>query len=277
MNIGNYQRQLSDWMKYKRYAQNSIDAYVPCVGIFLKYFENVATKPSEISAKQIKQFLTRIEKPNTHKAYLSAIKLFYDKIGHQPNKLDRVEYPKQEKRLPIVLSHDEIQRMFNVCNNTKHRVILGLLYATGMRRSELINLKWCNIDRSRGIINIIQAKGNKDRQAPLPDVIIKLLEKYYHEYRPKEYVLNGQFDSQYSESSVLNVIKQLATKANINKRAYTHLIRHCAFTHMVEMGVDINKIKEIAGHNNVKTTMIYVHMSDNIIRFVPSPINSIQL
>ena len=277
MNIGNYQRQLSDWMTYKRYSIESIKNYVSCIGKFLAYFENEATKPSEISAEKIKQFLTDFSQPNTHKAYLSAIKLFYDKIGNQPNKLDKVEYPKQSKKLPIVLSQDEIQRMFNVCFNLKHKVILTLIYSCGLRVSELINLKWSHIDRSRMIINIIQAKGKKDRQIALPAAIIPLLVKYYRQYKSKVYVLNGHYLPQYSERSTGMVIKQLAQKAGINKRVYTHLIRHCTFTHMVESGTDINLIQKIAGHSNVKTTMIYCHLSDNLISKIKSPIDNIVL
>jgi integrase/recombinase XerD len=277
MNIGNYQRQLSDWMNYKRYSHESIKNYVSCIGKFLKDFEEEATKPSEISADKIKRFLTRFPQPNTHKAYLSAIKLFYDKVGNQPNKLDKVEYPKQSKKLPIILSQDEIQHMFNVCENLKHKVILSLLYSCGLRVSELINLKWSHIDRSRMIINIIAAKGNKDRQVALPEVLIPLLTKYFRAYKSQIYVLNGQFDQQYSENSVRQVMKQLATKANISKRVYTHLIRHCCFTHMVEQGTDINLIQKLAGHSNVKTTMIYCHLSDNLISKIKSPIEGIRL
>ena len=277
MNIGNYQRQLSDYMKYKRYSDCSIKNYVSCIGKFLQHFENEATKPSEISAEKIKLFLAAMERSNTHKAYLSAIKLFYDKIGKQPNKLDRVEYPKQAKHLPVVLSQDEIQRMFTACVNLKHKVILSLLYSCGLRVSELINLKWSHIDRSRMIINIIQAKGKKDRQVALPASIISLLEKYYYAYHSDTYVLNGQTELQYTATSVRQVMKQLATKARINKRVYTHLIRHCTFTHMVEQGTDINLIQKIAGHNNVKTTMIYCHLSDNLISKIQSPIERIRI
>lgn len=277
MNIGNYQRQLSEYMHYKRYSENSIKAYVSCIGKFLKYFEKQATKPSEISARKIKTFLARFNDHNTHKAYLSAIKLFYGKVGNQPHKLDKIEYPRKTKKLPIVLSVIEVQKLFNVCENTKHKVIIALLYSCGLRLSELIDLEWKHIDRSRMIINIIQAKGNKDRQVALPEIIIPLLEKYYRQYRPEQYVLNGQFDLQYSQTSVRAVVKKLATKAGINKRLYPHLLRHCTFTHMVEQGTDINLIQRIAGHNNVKTTMLYCHLSDSIIRKIPSPIASIAI
>jgi integrase/recombinase XerD len=277
MNIGIHQTKLSEYMHYKRYSENSIQNYVSCLGNFLKYFEKQATKPSEISVDKIKIFLTEIPTVNTHKAYLSAIKLFYSKVMNQNHKFDNIEYPKASKKLPIVLSQDEIQKMFDVCTNLKHKTILMLLYSCGLRVSELINLRWCNIDRSRGIINIIAAKGNKDRQVPLNEVIIDVLIRYYKEYKSVNYILNGAGNEKYSETSVLQVVKQLAHKAGIRKRVYTHLIRHCTFTHMVEQGTDINLIQRLAGHNNVKTTMIYCHLSDQLISRIKSPIEFIHV
>jgi site-specific recombinase XerD len=194
-----------------------------------------------------------------------------------PNKIDKIPYPKAEKKLPIVLSVEEIQRMFDACENIKHKTILALLYSAGLRVSELIGLKWTHIDRSRMIINIIQAKGQKDRQAALSPDLIPLLEKYYFQYKSVEYVLNGQNVLQYSDRSVGEVVKQLAEKAGLGKRVYTHLIRHNCFTHMVEAGTDINLIQKLAGHNNVKTTNIYLHISHNHISKIQSPITGIRL
>jgi site-specific recombinase XerD len=194
-----------------------------------------------------------------------------------PSKIQKIPYPKAEKKLPIVLSKDEIQRMFNVCENLKHKALLSILYACGLRVSEVINLKWSHIDRSRMIINIIAGKGNRDRQVMLPSSLIPLLEKYYREYKPKEYVFNGQSTIQYSDRSVLQVIKQLALKANISKRVYTHLMRHCSFTHLCESGTDISIIQKLAGHNNIKTTMVYTHISDSLISKINSPLNTINL
>jgi site-specific recombinase XerD len=203
--------------------------------------------------------------------------LFYNFTIRQPLKLKDIEYPRSEKKLPIVLSQDEVQKMFDVCENLKHKTILAILYSCGLRVSELINLKWKHIDRSRMVINIIQAKGKKDRQVMLPQTLIPILEKYYLTYRTKEYVLNGHNKIKYSSRSVLQIMKQLALKANINKNVYTHLMRHNCFTHMVESGVDINIIQKLAGHNNVKTTMLYTHISHNIISKVESPLNNIKL
>lgn len=259
----------------KNYAQSSIDNYVSQVKCFLEYFNGKFTEPAKVNESAIKDWLLMAKSINGRKHRLSALKLFYALTVKQPMKFKYIEYPRSEKKLPIVLSQAEIQRMFDVCENLKHRAILALLYSAGLRVSELINLKWAHLDRSRGVINIIGAKGNKDRQVPLPDALISILEKYYLAYKSKDYVFNGQFGIQYSDRSVLQVVKQLAAKAGINKDVWTHLIRHCSFTHMVEAGTDINLISRIAGHSNVKTTSIYTHISHNLISKINSPLNAI--
>jgi site-specific recombinase XerD len=195
-----------------------------------------------------------------------------------PEKISKIPYPKSDKKLPIVLSVDEIQNMFSVCENRKHRAILALLYSCGLRVSELINLKWEHIDRGRKVINIIQAKGKKDRQVPLNEKLVFVLTEYWKEYKSKVYVFNGwKNEPQYSERSVGQVVKQLAVKAGIKKDVYTHLIRHCNATHLVEAGTDINLIQRLLGHSNVKTTMIYTQISHNLISGINSPLNAIKL
>ena len=264
----------------KNYAQSSIDNYVSQVTNFLYAHNEKFTDASRINETAIKNWLLEAKTINARKHRLSAIKLFYQLTIKQSLKFKHIEYPRSEKKLPIVLSQEEMQKMFDVCENTKHKVILAILYACGLRVSELINLKWSDIDRARMIINIIQAKGNKDRQVMLPESLLPLLEKYCKEYDLQKsiYVLTGQNNAeQYSSKSVGNVIKQLAEKAGINKRVYTHLMRHNCFTHMVENGVDINLIQRLAGHNSAKTTAIYTHISHNIVRKIQSPINNIKL
>ncbi len=261
-------------LKYNSMATQ--DNYISQVKSFLYFFKN-ETEPKSISTNSIKEWLLQSKTINSRKHKLCAIKSFYELTVGMSNKIDKIPYPRPEKKLPIVLSQTEIQKMFDVCQNLKHRVILSLLYGAGLRVSELINLKWNNIDRSRMIINIIAAKGNKDRQVMLSKSLIPLLEKYYYEYHSVEYVLNGQTCLQYTSRSVGEVVKQLAEKAGISKRVYTHLIRHCAFTHMVEAGTDINLIQKLAGHNSVKTTNIYLHISHNLISKIQSPIQNIKL
>ena len=264
-------------LKYNSLATQ--DNYISQVKTFLFYFKD-EIEPKSISNDKIKLWLLEAKTINTRKHRLCAINSFYELSVGMKEKISKIPYPKSDKKLPIVLSIAEIQKMFNVCENIKHRVILALLYSCGLRVSELINLKWSHIDKSRMIINIIQAKGNKDRQVMLSEDLIPLLYDYYKEYKSKEYVLNGQFPEkqlQYSDRSVGEVVKQLAKKAGITKRVYTHLMRHCSFTHMVENGTDINLIQKLAGHNNVKTTNLYLHISHNHISKIPSPLSNINL
>jgi integrase/recombinase XerD len=262
--------------KLKYPSERTQENYQSSVKSFLYKFKD-AKEPSRISTQDIKEYLCTFDTINTRNHKLCAIKSFYEITVGMPLKLEKVPFSKKYKKLPIVLSVDEVQKMFSACENLKHKVILALLYSCGLRVSELINLKWSNIDRSRMIINIILAKGKKDRQVMLTPELLPLLEKYYLEYKPKEYVLNGQTNIQYTDRSVGEVVKQLASKAGISKRVYTHLIRHCSFTHMVEQGVDINLIQKIAGHSNVKTTNIYLHVSDNHISKIKSPFANIKL
>lgn len=249
--------------------------YISCVTNFLFYF-NMYREPKEIPTQDIKNWLLSFNTNNrNHK--LCGVKSFYEITVGMPVKLDKIPFAQREKKLPIVLSVDEMQRMFSVCINKKHKVILALMYSSGLRVSEVINLKWVHIDRERKVINVVAGKGKKDRQTLLPDNLIKLLEAYYWEYKPKEFVLNGQFDLQYSSTSCLQVVKQLAQKAGINKRVWNHLIRHNSFTHLCEAGTDINLIQRLAGHTSPKTTSIYLHISHNTISKINSPLNAITL
>ena len=280
MRISEHVDKLRKYLEFRNYSKVSIKNYCSNFALFLSHFEKLGvTHPDRISSNMVIEFLAQFKEPSTHSGYHSAIKIYYQKIARVGiEKFKYIERPKRNKKLPIVLSQDEVQRMFDVCKNKKHKVILALLYSCSLRISELLNLKWEHIDRSRMVINIIQAKGNKDRQVGLNDTLIKLLKDYYLEYKPKEYVLNGQNNSkQYSKTSVGNVLKQLADKAQIkNKRIHTHLMRHTSATHMVENGIDINLIQRLLGHSSVKTTAIYTHISHNIISKVQSPLINIK-
>lgn len=277
MNFPKHEATFIKEMERRNYSEDTISNYVSCLRMFFRHFA-AKEHPLHINEQDIKGYLGQFKVTNTQRAQHGAIKKFYEICLGQKDKFKYIPYARKEKKLPIVLSQQEIQSMFTACTNQKHKVILALLYSCGLRVSELVNLKWEHIDRSRMIINIIQAKGKKDRQVMLPEAIIPLLESYWKEYQSKVYVLNGwKNEPQYSERSVGEVIKQLAAKAGIKKRVWTHLMRHCSFTHMVEAGTDINLIQRLAGHSSPKTTAIYTHISHNLISKIQSPINAINL
>ena len=274
MDISEHTNNFIQEMKRRNFSQNTIENYASC----LKYFFSKSEKdhPKNINEQDIKEFLRQPKMINTQRNYHSAIKKFYEICMGQKEKFKYIPYARKEQKLPIVLSQEEIQKMFSVCDNRKHKVILALLYSCGLRVSELINLKWEHIDRLRMVINVIQAKGKKDRQVMLAPQLIPLLEDYYREYKSKVYVLNGwKNELQYSERSVGQVVKQLAQKAGIKKKVWTHLIRHCTMTHLLEQGTDISIIQKIAGHSSPKTTQRYTHISHNLISKVNSPLSGI--
>lgn len=275
MNISEHIGKFEQEMKRQGYSKNTIENYSSCLNVF--FSKSIKDHPKNINEKDIMDFLSNCVQINTQRNYHSAIKKFYAICLHQKDKFKHIPYAKKSRKLPIPLSQDEVQKMFAVCENLKHKVIISLLYSCGLRVSELINLKWSNIDRSRMIINIIGGKGNKDRQVMLDNCLIPLLENYFYNYKTKPYVLSGQFSNQYSSTSVNEVIKQLAKKAGIKKRVYTHLMRHNCFTHLVEAGLDINIVQKLAGHSNVKTTLLYTHISDNLISKIKSPLSNINL
>ena len=278
MYILKYNQLFREEITRKGYRKNSIDNYVSCIESFLRHFENTAKEPKEINEQQIKTYLAKFRTHNTQRANHSAIKCFYKYTIKQPNKFRYIEYCKRERRMPIVLSAQEVQSIFDACQNIKHKSIISLLYSAGLRVSEVINLRIKDIDSTRMIINIINAKGGKDRQVMLSKSVLDLLRKYYIQYNPTEYLFNGQNSLQYSERSINQFLKNYAEAAGIkNKRVYAHLFRHTSFTHMVENGTDINLIQKLAGHSNVKTTMIYTHISHNLISNIQSPISGIRL
>jgi site-specific recombinase XerD len=177
----------------------------------------------------------------------------------------------------VVLSVDEMQRLISAATNLKHKAIICLMYSTSIRISEVINLKIEDIDSSRMIIFIKDAKGGKDRQVPLDLGILNLLRQYYKEFRPKEYLFNGQFDVQYSERSISQFLKKYAEAAGIKKKIYPHLIRHTSATHLLEQGTDMSIIQKILGHSDIKTTHLYSQISSNLISNIKTPIAAISI
>lgn len=275
MNIGNYVQRFTDEVIFKRFRYNTQKNYINALAAFLLHFNNKVEKPQEINEAMIKEYLSRYTEHNTQRSNHSAIKCFYKYAMHQPDKFRFIEYCKRNRKLPIVLSQSEIQQLFNAVENTKHRAILAVMYACGLRVGEVVNLKISDIDSSRMVINIRDAKGGKDRQVMLTQKLLDQLRVYFKEFHPKEYLFNGQFELKYSTRSIEAFIKHYARKAGITKKVHPHLIRHCTGTHMVEAGTDINLIQKIFGHSSVKTTAIYTHISHNIISKIKSPFDEI--
>ena len=190
--------------------------------------------------------------------------------------IDKIHRPKRAKVLPNVLSKEEVKKILEANSNLKHKAMLSMIYSCGLRRSELLNLKFSDIDSKRNIVLLKNAKGKKDRIAPLSPKILAMLRTYYKEYKPKNWLFEGQKQGeQYSEKSLQSVLKQALQKVGITKPVTLHWLRHSYATHLLESGTDLRYIQELLGHSSSKTTEIYTHVSTKNIQQIKSPFDDL--
>jgi site-specific recombinase XerD len=201
------------------------------------------------------------------------IQRYYEYILKQKLDIRDLPYPRAEHRLPEVLSISEVKSIRDQIKNLKHLLAFSFLYGCGMRVGEVLSLKPQDIDRARMLIIIRQGKGKKDRQVMLDAELLKLIENYYREFKPKEYLFNGQFGNIYTSSSINQFLKYYSKKAGITKNVHAHVFRHSFATHLLEVGTDISIIQKLLGHSDPKTTQIYTHVSDRFISNVKSPLS----
>ena len=251
-------------LELKRYSDNTVRNYVSCFESFINYFYD--KDPITLNEIDVRKYLQKLIQEGKSNSYVNlavnSIKFFYETVHGMPNRFYSIERPRKEKKLPEVLSKEEIIKIINSTNNNKHKCIVGLLYSSGLRRGELLSLKVTDIDSKRMVVKINNAKGNKDRISILSPSILKDLQRYYKEYRPKEYLFEGQNGSKYSATSVLKIISVAAKKAGILKKVSPHMLRHSFATHLLENGTDIRHIQLLLGHSSTKTTEIYTHVAN---------------
>ncbi len=273
--LENYRR----WMRSKRYSDSTIKTYIEAARSFLVFFKHKAT--NEISNEDIITYNNDyILKNNLSASYqnqvVSAIKLYFCTIQDRKVEIESIHRPKREKVLPNVLSKEEVKLILESQSNIKHKAMLCLIYSCGLRRSELLHFKLADIDSKRNIVIIRQAKGKKDRIAPLSPKVLELLRDYYKCYKPKVWLFEGQVKGQqYSEQSLQTIFKQAVHKTGITKPVTLHWLRHSYATHLLESGTDLRYIQELLGHSRSKTTEIYTHVSTNSLQQIRSPFDDL--
>ena len=269
-------RKYKDLLIQKRYSPNTQDIYFSYFKDFCVHFQYKILE--EITTAQINGYILDLIKSKSisisqQNQRINAIKFYYEKVLGREKEYYELHRPRKEKKLPKVLSKNEIKRIFYETKNIKHKCILMLIYSAGLRRSELLNLKPTDIDSERMVIHINGAKGKKDRISLLSDNLLQLLRQYYKEYRPKEYLFVGQKGGMYSAASVANILKKAASKAGIKKTVTPHMLRHSFATHLLEQGTDLRYIQELLGHSSSKTTEIYTHVSKKAIDKIKNPMD----
>lgn len=268
-----------DVLDQRRYSENTKATYTNYFGDFVRHFEDKDL--ANISVEDINNYLLDLIRkqkisPSQQNQRINAIKFYYEKVLGREKQYYKIQRPKKEQKLPEVLSKEEIMALIESTSNKKHKAIISLLYSGGLRRGELIKLKWEDIERDRGLIRIRQGKGNKDRYTLLSKITLNHLILYYKEYKTKEYIFeNPNKGGKYSAESVGEVVKTAAIKAGIKKRVYPHILRHSFATHLLEKGVNLRYIQESLGHNDPRTTQIYSKVTQSSLGKISSPLDDL--
>lgn len=251
-------------LELKRYAENTTKVYISSFEKFINYYHD--SELISLNENDIRNYLKKLIKDNKSNSYINqainAIKFYYEVVLGMPNSFYAIERPRKQKKLPEVLAKKDVLSIIKNTNNIKHRCIVSLLYSAGLRRSELLNLKLKDIDSKRMVIKISQTKGNKDRFSILNKSVLLDLRDYHKLYKPTKYLFEGLTPgTKYSESSVLNIVKNTAIKAGILKKVTPHILRHSFATHLLENGTDLRLIQMLLGLSSTKTTEIYTHVT----------------
>lgn len=270
---------ISDYIRIlelKRYSKNTIESYYSHLKLAQAYFKNQPFK--QITDEQWFEYIyymVNVKKISAsyQRQIVGGIKLFYKEIYKRDIPFEYLKVTQFENKLPVVLSKKEIQKIIDCTTNLKHKAILSLIYGSGLRVGELIELKKTDIDSDRMVVHVRNAKGKKDRYTILSIKVLELLRSYYKQYKPNEYLFEGQKGGQYTTASSRQVFNKALKKAKINKQATLHTLRHSFATHLLESGVSIAHIQKLLGHSNIKTTLIYTHIAKDSLFQVKSPLD----
>lgn len=273
--------QYTDTLIRMRYSWNTVVQYTSHFGKYLKFLG--AMLPSAASSKDANHYLSSLAKQEVSESMIhlavNAIKFYYEKVVFLPGfELSQLKRPKKSHRLPTILSVREVDSMLRSTSNLKHTAILYVLYSSGLRLSEMLALKLQDVLWDRNQLFVRSGKGKKDRTVMLSETLKTLLTLYFDEYQPKVYLFNGQDgESAYSSRSVQQIVRLAAQTAGIQRKVTPHTLRHCFATHLMESGTDVRYIQELLGHKDIKTTLIYTHVTNKSMQQIKSPLDALHL
>ncbi len=265
-------------LKELRYSENTIKSYKGLFEEFINYYPKYDIK--SIDEKMIiafMQYLVIERKISTsyQNQSINSIKFYYERVLGGQRKIYLIERPRREKTLPEVLSEQEVVSVIQQIDNIKHKAIVMLTYSSGLRLSEVVNLRIKDIDSNRMQVFVQQSKGRKDRYTLLSKKILPILRQYFKEYKPKEWLFEGAKGAKYSVSSVQNIVKEAYSRAGIKKKVSTHTLRHSFATHLLENGTSLRYIQNLMGHESSKTTEIYTHITTKGFDQIQNPLDKL--
>jgi integrase/recombinase XerD len=284
--VTHLRKAMLEELQRRNLSQITIRIYLRAVEEFAQYFK---MSPDRLRPEHIRQYQAHLFTDRKLDAIsvaqqISALRFFFLKTLKRPWMVADVPIPKRPIRLPEVMSQEEVRRLFQCASSRLHRIWLLMLYATGIRREELVRLKIGDIDSDRMLIHIRQGKGRKDRNVMLSPKLLQELRDYWRwaNPKPKTYLFPGKgphpnADVPIDSRSVFNAVQQAAKRAGLDKRVHPHTLRHCFATHLLESGADLRTIQLLLGHADLKTTSRYLHLSERHLRTTVSPLDSLQL
>lgn len=272
-------QKMIDEMKLRRFSESTQTLYVSAVSGLAKHYN---LSPDLIDKDKIRQYLLYLMEErelawSTCNVVVSGLRFFYTQtLGIDSMHLG-IPPMKTQKKLPEILSFEEIERLFRCAADLKHRALLMTTYAAGLRVSEVVNLQLTDIDSKRMTIRIRQSKGNKDRYSILSGRLLVELRSYYRKYRPVEWLFHGSHkEGQLQTRTAQSVYYAAKTRAGITKEGGIHTLRHCFATHLLEAGVDVRTIQSLMGHASIMTTMNYLRVTGKKLAATSSPLDLIE-
>ena len=277
--MGRLYDQMKRDLELRNFSPHTRRTYLACVRRFALYFHR---SPEELGDSEIREYLHYLIKERNvsqgavTQAY-GALKFFYETTLKRDWEGFRIPKGKMGRRLPIVLSQQEVEALFGAIKNLKHRAILMTIYSAGLRISEALHLKLSDIDSQRMTIRIEHGKGNKDRYTLLGKRNLDILREYWRKYHPKDWLFcNPSRKKPLSTNAVRRVFYKALRQAGIKKPAIVHTLRHSFATHLLEAGTDLYHIQHLLGHTNPKTTAVYLHLSRKELTKVTSPLDLLE-
>lgn len=263
----------------KGYSLSTIRTYT---NEFTQFLNTIKSKPAaEFTVSRLKDYLqychvTLHLSENTLHSRINALKFYYEQILKKEKFFWEIPRPKKRDILPKVISKERIADLINSIENVKHRTIIMLAYACGLRVSEVVSLKVKHVDGLRKLLLIEKSKGKKDRMVSLGPGMLVMLREYYQQYKPIDYLFEGQFENRHlSERSMQQVIQKAKKKAGIIQDGSMHMLRHSFATHLLDKGIDVVFIQKLLGHSNIKTTLRYLHVTNKDLVQILSPLEDI--
>jgi integrase/recombinase XerD len=270
------QRFIED-MGIRNLAESTQKSYVSAMRRLAGYYKR---SPDELSEEEVRKYLLYVTQEkkvsaSTFRQDISALRFFYTVTLNREWMIHHLPYPRVSKKLPEVLSQEEVKRLIKGARNLRDRALLSVAYSTGARVSEVMGLKLSDIDRAQGLIHIRSGKGAKERRALLSKKLLALLEKYWREFRPTNFLFSSAEGEPLGDSVLQKLCKDAALRAGIRKRVYPHLLRHSFATHLLESGTDIRTVQVLLGHSQIVTTAGYLKVTTHHLRKVTNPLDAL--